>query len=301
MFWGDDMNVEKNMFTIGEMAKSIGITRKIILNYEAKGLITPDVKDGKNGNRYYTVDTFTKIRTVRILQKLGLSLDEIHAYLDGETDLLPLIRRLEAMRDEINLNIEKLYERANTNPTQIKEIHIDKQTIYRRTFTTESILDKTNILRDTAILAMREYGTDMTRRMYFLEYSLSAPNEISYCVAVPPESSGEHIVVLTPMRAICIYHHGAYEELPKVREKLLLYAKEHNLTPLGMCRHIYITHRAAKPDATASTIPPWMPRETQRSLPLSRLRLKRIRPDSPTRTWTVIRRITRRSIYRKRV
>jgi len=130
MFWGDDMNVEKNMFTIGEMAKSIGITRKIILNYEAKGLITPDVKDGKNGNRYYTVDTFTKIRTVRILQKLGLSLDEIHAYLDGETDLLPLIRRLEAMRDEINLNIEKLYERANTNPTQIKEIHIDKQTIY---------------------------------------------------------------------------------------------------------------------------------------------------------------------------
>ena len=42
MFWGDDMNVEKNMFTIGEMAKSIGITRKIILNYEAKGLITPD-------------------------------------------------------------------------------------------------------------------------------------------------------------------------------------------------------------------------------------------------------------------
>ena len=119
MFWGDDMNVEKNMFTIGEMAKSIEITRKIILNYEAKGLITPDVKDGKNGNRYYTVDTFTKIRTVRILQKLGLSLDEIHAYLDGKTDLLPLIRRLEAMRDEINLNIEKLYERANTNPTQI--------------------------------------------------------------------------------------------------------------------------------------------------------------------------------------
>ena len=28
MFWGDDMNVEKNMFTIGEMAKSIGITTR---------------------------------------------------------------------------------------------------------------------------------------------------------------------------------------------------------------------------------------------------------------------------------
>ena len=36
----------KNLFSIGEIAKVIGITRKIILNYEAKGLITPDKKDG---------------------------------------------------------------------------------------------------------------------------------------------------------------------------------------------------------------------------------------------------------------
>ena len=60
------------------------------------------------------------------------------------------------------------------------------------------------------------------------------------------------------------------------------------------------THRAAKPDATASAIPPWMPRAIQRSLPLSRLKSKRIRPDSPTRTWTVIRHITRRSIWRRK-
>ena len=37
MFWGDDMNVEKNMFTIGEMAKiKSELQEKIILNYEAK-------------------------------------------------------------------------------------------------------------------------------------------------------------------------------------------------------------------------------------------------------------------------
>ena len=33
-----------NLFSIGEIAKAIGITRKIILNYEAKGLITPTKK-----------------------------------------------------------------------------------------------------------------------------------------------------------------------------------------------------------------------------------------------------------------
>ena len=36
-------NNQKNLFSIGEIAKSIGITRKIILNYETKGLIQPDI------------------------------------------------------------------------------------------------------------------------------------------------------------------------------------------------------------------------------------------------------------------
>lgn len=46
-----------------------------------KGLIIPDKKDGTAGNRYYTIDTFAKIRTIRILQNLGLSLDEIREYI----------------------------------------------------------------------------------------------------------------------------------------------------------------------------------------------------------------------------
>ena len=67
----------KNLFSIGEVAKAVGITRKTILGYEAKGLINPDKKEGSTGNRYYTIDTFTQIRTIRVFQNLGLSLDEI--------------------------------------------------------------------------------------------------------------------------------------------------------------------------------------------------------------------------------
>ena len=43
-----------------------------------------------------------------------------------------------------------------------------------------------------------------------------------------------------PMRAICIYHHGAYEELPAVGRQLLDYAKAHGLTPQGILRHTYL-------------------------------------------------------------
>ena len=86
---------ENYLFSKGEIASAIGITRKIILNYETKGLISPDKKDGTNGNRYYTIDTFTRIRTIRVFQDLGLSLGEIYGYLDGASDLSPMIKRLE--------------------------------------------------------------------------------------------------------------------------------------------------------------------------------------------------------------
>ena len=233
-------NNQKNLFSIGEIAKSIGITRKIILNYEAKGLIQPDEKEGATGNRYYTIDTFTQIRTIRVFQNLGLSLDEIREYFNDTTDLLPMIKRLEAMRDELNLSIEKLYERANKNPNQIKEITVNPQTVYCRTYHSPTISERTVVLRETALEAMRAYGTDTTKRMYFIEYPLANTDEISYYVAVSPESKGEYIINTPSCRAISIFHHGAYEEIPAARERLISYAKQNQFKISGKCRHVYL-------------------------------------------------------------
>ena len=230
----------KNLFSIGEMAKALGITRKIILNYEAKGLITPDKKDGATGNRYYTIDTFTQIRTIRVFQNLGLSLDEIREYFNDGSDLQPMIKRLENMRDELNLTIEKLKERAYKPDEKVKEIVIDPQTIYCRTYNSLSIADKTNLLRDTALEAMRGYGTDITHRMYFTEYSAKNPESVSYCVAVPPESDGEFIKHLPELKAISFFHHGAYETIAEARKKLIVYAEENNIKLSGVFRNLYL-------------------------------------------------------------
>lgn len=89
-----------NLFTIGEVAQAVGVTRRILLHYEECGLVQPDVKDGPTGNRYYSIDTFVKIRTIRIFQNLGLSLNEIRGYFDDSVDLPQLIGRLETLRDE---------------------------------------------------------------------------------------------------------------------------------------------------------------------------------------------------------
>lgn len=230
----------KKLFSIGEIAKTVGITRRIILNYEEKGLIKPDKKDGTTGNRYYTIDTFTQIRTIRIFQKLGLSLDEVKSYFDNTTDLPPLIKRLEDMRDELSMSIEKLRERANVNPEEIKIITVAPQTVFCHTSCSPSVEERTILLREAALEAMSLYGTDTTRRMYFIEYSLENSDVVSYYIAVPPESEGENIIKIPEFKAISMYYHGAYEEIPNARGKLVEYAKEHNKKITGSCRHIYV-------------------------------------------------------------
>ncbi|MBQ9986132.1 MAG: MerR family transcriptional regulator [Oscillospiraceae bacterium] len=231
---------DKNLFTIGEIAKYIGITRRIILNYEEKGLIKPDKKDGVSGNRYYTIDTFTQIRTIRVFQKMGLSLDEIRDYFNGETDLNRLIERLENMRMELELSIEKLKERASGEGETVKEITIEPQTVYCRTYKTVSVADKTKLLRDTALEAMKLYGTDTTRRMYFTEISADAPDEVTYCIAVPPQSEGEFVRNIPLLKALSFFHHGAYEKIPDVRKRLVSYAEEKGLKLSGTFRSLYL-------------------------------------------------------------
>ena len=231
----------KNLFSIGEIAKAVGITRKTILNYELKGLIKPDKKDKNTGNRYYTIDTFTQIRTIRIFQNLNLSLDEIHEYFTNDaSNLQPMINRLEKMRDELNLTIEKLKERTYTTNKTIKQIEIKPQTIYCRTYNATSISDKTNLLRNTALEAMRKYETDTRKRLYFTEHSANCPMDINYCVAIPDGCEGEYVKIIPKLKALSFFHHGAYEEISEARKRLLSYAEENNLTLTGVFRNIYL-------------------------------------------------------------
>lgn len=232
--------MDKNLFTIGEIAKAVGITRKAILNYEAKGLVSPDKKEGTTGNRYYNIDTFTRIRTIRTFQNLGLSLDEILEYFSNTSDLVPMINRLEKMRDELNLTIEKLKERTRKQCDDIRVIDIEPQTIYCRTFKSDSIADKIGYLRYTATEAMKNYGIDTTKRMYFTEYSTGTPEEVSYGIAIPSDSEGEYIKKFSKLKAIAFFHHGAYEDIPKAREKLISYAKENNIKLSGVFRNLYL-------------------------------------------------------------
>ena len=234
------MKKDTDLFSIGEVAQAVGVTRRIILNYEDRGLIHPDVKDSSSGNRYYTIDTYVKVRTIRIFQNLGLSLTEIQRYFSNELELSTLINRLETLRDDLNRHIEKLKERSNVSPPEVKTVLLPQQCVYCRVCPAPTVAERTTLLRKAALDSMRLYGTDITQRMYLVESRLDRPEEISFCVAVPPESRGEGIRILPAAQALSVYHHGAYETLYTAVEQLIGYAREHGLRHTGVIRRIYL-------------------------------------------------------------
>jgi MerR family copper efflux transcriptional regulator len=73
----------KHQMKISELAEKAGVAASAIRYYEEQGLLEPAGRH-RNGYRFYTERALQQLRTVRISQSLGFTLDEIRSFLIGE-------------------------------------------------------------------------------------------------------------------------------------------------------------------------------------------------------------------------
>lgn len=92
----------KKYFSIGEAAKAVHTTTESLRHYDRIGLVKPSKKDEWTNYRYYTEQDIVRLNTVRALQLMDLSLNEIRKVL-GYEDLEKIVAFLseaEAKADE---------------------------------------------------------------------------------------------------------------------------------------------------------------------------------------------------------
>ena len=77
--WG----IMYNTYTIGELAKILGITAETIRYYERKGIIAP-IHDQETGYRYYTTWDLHMLIRARCYLGFGLSIEETAGILQSE-------------------------------------------------------------------------------------------------------------------------------------------------------------------------------------------------------------------------
>ena len=72
----------KKYFSIGEAAKAVHTTSETLRHYDRIGLVKPRKKDEWTNYRYYTKQDVVRLNTVRSLQLMDLSLQEIKKVLE---------------------------------------------------------------------------------------------------------------------------------------------------------------------------------------------------------------------------
>lgn len=188
-------HANKNLYQIGEVTKMLGVTRRMLLNYEDLGLLTPAYKNESSGFRYYSADNIVHIRIIKVLQGLGLSLSEINKYFNNTEKLEDVIERMTALRSQLDLCIAQLQLRqSQTSEPEIHFTTLPSFTAFCQEFKDSDLARKTEDLRKTFIEATKKYQLDTTGKMcteVFIESASAGRYVIP--VAADPDTNDEHI------------------------------------------------------------------------------------------------------------
>lgn len=232
----------ENLFQIGEVAKILGVTRKAILVYEDKGLLTPAYRDEESSFRYYTADNMTQIRSIRALQSLGLSLKEVadYYYDTGNIDLH--LQKLLELRAVLNRNIQMLQVRAaKQGDLTVRRATLPRQVCFCRRYPCADIAEAAIRLRDTYIAAARTGEMSMLGRMFTMRMDQDPDIlDLMCCIPMNDGFDGPERVEFVQTPALCIYYRGPYEGTGEAVRALAGYIQEHDVQTTGPCRSIYL-------------------------------------------------------------
>ena len=102
----------KTKLKIGEFSRLMQVTVKTLRHYEQKKLLIPDEVDEWTGYRYYSLDQMLKLNSIRQLQQLGFTLEEIKDLYNNESHT-PSVEQLTEKIEETERQLQQLILRRN--------------------------------------------------------------------------------------------------------------------------------------------------------------------------------------------
>ena len=102
----------KTKLKIGEFSQMMQVTVKTLRHYELKGLLVPDEVDEWTGYRYYSIEQMQTLKSIRDLQSLGFSLDEIKDLFEEDLHM-PSVHQMDEKIRETELQLKLLIARRN--------------------------------------------------------------------------------------------------------------------------------------------------------------------------------------------
>lgn len=102
------------LYTVGEMAKILGIPASTLRYYDKEGLL-PFVERSSSGIRMFTDKDYEWLKVIECLKQSGLSIKEIKGFIDlamqgDESSLAKRLMLFQTRRDALKKQIEEMLE-----------------------------------------------------------------------------------------------------------------------------------------------------------------------------------------------
>lgn len=230
-------------FTIGEMAKMHNIAESTLRYYDEKGIFHPSTVDPQTNYRYYTIDQFSLLDTIKFLRQLNIPLKEIKKYIDERNPAyaLNLLEKQQEMmlkkQREIEYALAKMEHRIHLikEATKAKAEQMVMKEIPRRKITAIAVAPNTtddmfeyyihslqkNMRQMDDSLFSGDIGVTVAKKG-LMQNEFQAYSSVFILLDYIPFQVQSSDEIKEGLYA-CSYHHGPYEETGATYKELLAY------------------------------------------------------------------------------
>ena len=251
---------EKTKLKIGEFSRLMQVTIKTLRHYELKELLIPDEVDEWTGYRYYSTAQMLKLNSIRKLQQLGFTLEEIRELYDNESHA-PSMEQLSKKIEDTERQLKQLIARRS----QLLEWMDSRKKIkIMEKFSIESLPEvivatHREVIPDYAalgLLCVNTIGPEMQRLgckcpppgyCFTIEHNKEyCPSDIDieYCEQVEEMGTDSSIIQFKQLdavpKALCMKHVGPYERFYESFTEAFAYMEQHGYRIAGHPRTCYI-------------------------------------------------------------
>lgn len=248
---------KQELFRIGEVARMFSISVGSLRHYEKLGLIRPEYTDSDSGYRYYGVQQFERLNTIRYLRALDMPLEDIADFLQnkdvGKIQEMLIQQRetvrqkqqeLQIIEQKINTRLEGLADALSSRLDTITLVQTPPRQI---TWIRNHLSPKTYLDLETSIRTLQK---DQEETLVFLgkvglgiskEHLESEAYQVydTVFLLLEPEDRYQGITEELPgQTCVSIRFCGSHNEAPAYYRKLLAYIREHWLKIDGFSREV---------------------------------------------------------------
>lgn len=242
------------MYKIGEFSVLSKLTVKTLRFYEKEGIFLPSFVD-ENGYRYYEANKLLELSKILSLRQVGFSIEEIKQVLKGaklEDFLSNKLKELEKLQLENNFKISKIqYLLGERNMKyEVIEKELPECIVYYKEGVINSFQEVSGFILQSAQECLKTNPKMKCTEpdycfMEYLdgEYKGEENIRVRYSQAVTgfgTENDTIKFKRLKSVKAVCIYHKGAYDNLGEAYAFIMKYIAENNLQIADYPRERYI-------------------------------------------------------------